>query len=107
MEDGSKKEDPAYVKIVHYKESDGGDNGGGGRGGESKKQITKGELMRPLEEMAGQFSQLHDYIGEKNVKAVNYLTGTMTDTFVKLQEYARSSRNQSTTSEATLTKIVT
>ena len=34
--------------------------------------------------MAGQFSQLHEYIGEKNVKAVNYLTGTMTDTFVKI-----------------------
>jgi len=78
------KEDPAYVKIVHYKESDGGDNGGGGGGGESKKRITKGELMRPLEQMAGQFSQLHDYIDEKNVKAVNYLTGTMTDTFVKI-----------------------
>ena len=34
--------------------------------------------------MAGQLSQLHDYIDEKNVKAVNYLTGTVTDTFVKI-----------------------
>ena len=77
------KEDPAYVKVVQYKES-GGDNGGGGGGGESKKRITKGELKRPLEDMAGQLSQLHDYIDEKNVKAVNYLTGTVTDTFVKI-----------------------
>jgi len=51
------KKNPAYVKIIHLKENDacGGGGGGGGRG----KRITKGELIKPIEEGAVQFAEIY------------------------------------------------
>ena len=80
-----KKKNPAYVKIIHFKEADICDSGGGG-GGERNKRITKGELIKPMEDLAGQFCELHDYIDDENARAKDYLTGTMTDTFNRIAE---------------------
>ena len=39
-----------------------------------------------MEDFAGQFSEIYDYTDDKNDRAKNYLTGTMTDTFNRIAE---------------------
>ena len=58
--------------------------GGGGRG--ANKRITKGELIKPMEDLAKLFGELYEYIGDENVQARDYLTGIMTTTFKKIAD---------------------
>jgi len=78
------KKNPAYVKINHLKENDACGEGGGGGG--KGKRITKGELIKPMEDLAGQFAELYEYIGDKNDQARDYLTGIVTTTFNKIAD---------------------
>ena len=56
------KKNPAYVKIIHLKENGVCGEGGGGGGRGANKQITKGELIRPMEDLAGQFGEIDGYL---------------------------------------------
>ena len=77
---------PVYLKIKHLKEADPSGDGGGGRGGGGgvSKRIKKSDLIKPMEDLAGQYSELHELIGDNNNKANAFLTGNMTDTLKKL-----------------------